>query len=83
MRRGQEPFEAFKAAVAGPAIVLALALIPLVLIPVIFEVSTSAKVALEATAWIIWGLFVVEYLVLLWLAPDRRMMIRTHLFELS
>ena len=38
--------------------------------------------SLEAVSWLIWAAFVIEYLLLLWLAPSRREMVRTHKLDL-
>jgi voltage-gated potassium channel len=38
---------------------------------------------LEGFGWLIWGAFVMEYLVLLYLAPDKGRMARTHLLDLA
>jgi len=65
-----------------PMTVLAVALAALLLVPVVADVSTEAETTLDLVGWIIWGLFVFEYLLLLWLAPDRREMVRRHPVEL-
>ena len=44
--------------------------------------SEGTNATLEGVGWLIWAAFVVEYLLLLWLAPDRKRMIRTHKLDL-
>lgn len=65
-----------------PMLVLALILIPVILGPVLFELSDEARVALEVSGVAIWLAFAVEYLWLFYLAPDRRRMVRTHKLDL-
>lgn len=61
---------------------LALGLGLVLLIPAVATVSASTEDALDMVGWLIWGVFCFEYLVLLWLAPDRWSMVRAHPIEL-
>ena len=81
-QRTKERYERARVAFETPLVVLALALLPVLLIPALFEVSRDTDRALETMGWLIWAAFVVEYLTLLALAPDRREMIRTHKVDL-
>lgn len=63
-------------------IVLSLAFVPIVVVPLAWDVSSTTAAALEASAWLIWAAFAGEYLLLLWLAPDRWEMVRTHVLDL-
>lgn len=65
-----------------PMTALALAFAVVLIIPLIADVSATAETVLDAVGWAIWALFVVEYAVLLWLAPDRKQMVREHPLEL-
>lgn len=62
--------------------ILALILGVLLLIPLVFDVSDSTENALDAIGWIIWGVFVVEYLLLLWVSDNRWQMVKSHPLEL-
>ena len=66
-----------------PATVLALALIPVLLLPSMVEVSSEWASRFEVAGWIIWGLFVFEYVSLLVVAPDRWAMVKDHPLELA
>jgi voltage-gated potassium channel len=66
-----------------PMLVLALLFIPVVVVPLVARPSEAQRAALEAASWFIWAAFVCEYLLLLYLAPDRWRMVRTHLFDLA
>lgn len=75
-------YERFKEASELPMALLALALGVLLVVPVMFNVSPATESLLDQVGWLIWGIFVFEYLALLWLAPDKWTMVRTHPIEL-
>src|SRR5438067_2343978 len=50
---------------------LSLAIIPLLLIPLIWDLSPGLQTTFLALDWFIWAAFIVEYGVRLWLAPDK------------
>jgi voltage-gated potassium channel len=60
-----------------PMLLLAVALIPLLLAPVLFDLAGSARSTLTTVDWFIWAAFAADYLVGLALAPNRRRYIRT------
>jgi voltage-gated potassium channel len=66
----------------GPLVILALAMIPLLLIPLLMDLSTGWEAALLATDYLIWALFTVDYLVRLYLSPGRMRFVRTHVPDL-
>lgn len=80
--RDRKAYERAQELLEWPMIVLSLAFVPIILAPLVWELPASIEDTLEATAWLIWAAFAGEYLVLLWLAPDRRHMIRTHVLDL-
>ena len=61
---------------------LSLLFIPVILGPLLSELSPAAERGMELTGWAIWGAFVVEYLWLLYLAPERVNMVKTHKLDL-
>jgi voltage-gated potassium channel len=63
--------------------VLALVMLPLLLIPLVAELSPAAETALLVTDWVIWSAFALEYLVRLYLAEDRRRFFRRNLLDLA
>jgi voltage-gated potassium channel len=65
-----------------PMLALSLMFIPVVLGPLLADMSSSAELAMELTGWAIWASFVIEYVWLLYLAPDRMVMVRTHRLDL-
>jgi voltage-gated potassium channel len=66
-----EGFERFSRAVDGPMTVLALAMIPLIVVPLIMDLSPGLDSAFVAIDYLVWAAFAVEYVVKLCLAPDR------------
>ena len=80
--RDGRAYERFKEFSEAPLLVAALALIPILAIPYIWNVNSTTDTTLTAAAWFIWALFVVEYLVLFSLAPNRWHVFRTHLLDL-
>ncbi len=80
--RSLDRYERARSSFETPLVLLALALIPILVIPALFDVSQDTDRALEGIGWVIWATFVVEYVTHLALAPDRREMIRTHKMDL-
>ncbi|MEM8924113.1 MAG: ion channel [Actinomycetota bacterium] len=79
----QRRFDRFKELLELPMLALAVLLIPVIVMPAVEELSPWSEAALFWIGVAIWLAFVVEYLALLLLAPDRRRMIRTHKLELA
>ena len=65
-----------------PMLALSLLFIPVIFGPLLSELSPAAERGMELTGWAIWGAFVVEYLWLLYLAPERVNMVKTHKLDL-
>lgn len=61
---------------------LALVLGLLLVVPFFASVSDGTAQTFSRVSWVIWAVFVVEYLILLWLAPSRREMVKTHKLDL-
>jgi voltage-gated potassium channel len=67
--------EHIDAVLDGPMVVLSLAWVALL----VAELATGAlPPALDAAVWIIWALFLLDFLVELWIAPAKRDYLRTH-----
>jgi voltage-gated potassium channel len=61
-----------------PLLILAVAIIPLLVIPSIAELSPTTERALLVADWIIWGVFPIDYFIRLSLAPYRAQFIRNN-----
>lgn len=66
---------------AWPMLVLALAIIPLVLIPMLVDLSPGAERLVATADWLIWGAFAIEYIVRITLAPRKRLFFRRNLID--
>jgi voltage-gated potassium channel len=77
-----EAFERFSRAVDGPMMVLALAMIPLIIVPLVVDLSPSVDRALLAIDYLVWAAFAVEYVVKLCLAPNRWQFVKANIPDL-
>jgi voltage-gated potassium channel len=80
--RTPETYERFQKAAEVPMLVASFAFLLVIVVPWVFELSEGTRDAVSAVSWFIWALFVAEYLVLLYLAPSRWEMVRTHVLDL-
>lgn len=77
-----EALERFERATAWPMLVLALAIIPLLVWPLVFDVSASGKQTVVALEWLIWAAFAAEYLIRLYLAPSKWTFVKSNKIDL-
>lgn len=82
MRRDGEALERFERQTAVPMLVLSLAIIPLLVIPLVFALPTTAETTIIAIDWLIWAAFVIEYGFRLYLAPHKRRFMRSNVIDL-
>jgi voltage-gated potassium channel len=80
--RKAEALKKFEDVTAWPMLVLALAIVPLILIPLIFELSESTEDTFIALDWFIWGIFAAEYCIRLYLAPRKWTFVRRNVLDL-
>ena len=64
-----------------PMLVLAVAMLPLILIPLVVDLSASADAAFLAANWFVWAAFAAELAVKTYLAPARREYLVSHWFD--
>lgn len=81
-RRRQEALERFERTTDLPLLVLALAMIPLLLAPRLFDLRGTGADAVVAVEWFIWAVFAVDYVVRLILTTDRWRFVRGHWLDL-
>ncbi len=62
-------------------LVLSLGMIPLLVAPLLFELSNPAEDAVVVADWSIWAIFALELGLKTWLAPARRTYLRKHWFD--
>jgi voltage-gated potassium channel len=64
-----EALERFERQTAWPMLVLALAIVPLLVIPFVVDLSPASETLLFACDWFIWAAFALDYGIRLYLAP--------------
>lgn len=74
--------ERFERYTAVPMLVLALAFIPLLLIPLFVTLSPGWERTFFALDWFIWAAFAVEYVIRLYLAPRKLQFVRRNVVDL-
>jgi voltage-gated potassium channel len=72
----QVALERFERATELPLLILALAMIPLLLAPVVVDLSDTAKATVVALDWFIWAAFALEYVIRLALTDQRARFVR-------
>lgn len=80
--RSQDAFDRLSSAVDGPMTVLAIAWLPVLVVPYVVHLSSAVGAACDAVDYTVWALFVVEYLAKLTVSPSRRHFVRTHKLDL-
>jgi voltage-gated potassium channel len=75
-------FERFSRAVDGPMMVLALAMIPLIVVPLVLDLSPATERALLSIDYALWAVFAAEYGIKLYLAPNRQRFVAHHIPDL-
>lgn len=80
--RSGDALERFERQTAVLMLVLSLAIIPLLLVPLVWQVSESVETTFLALDWMIWGVFVVEYGIRLYLAPAKWAFVRRNKIDL-
>lgn len=73
---------AFERATAAPMLFVSLAIIPLLIAPLAFDLGNEAELIVFTADWIIWALFAAEFSVKTYLSADRPRYVLTHWFDL-
>lgn len=74
--------ERFERQTALPMLVLAVAIIPLLLIPLLTDVSGATKTTIVSLEWFIWAAFALEYMIRLYLAPAKWPFVKNNKIDL-
>ncbi len=69
--RSQDAYDRFTAAVDVPMMVITLLWLPVLIVPLIEPVHGAVAESFAVIDYTVWALFVVEYLVKIYLVPDR------------
>jgi voltage-gated potassium channel len=81
--RQEGALERFERLTAWPMLVLSLAIVPLLVTPLVVELSPATETTLFTLDWIIWAVFALEYGIRLYLAPNRWQFIRRNVVDLA
>lgn len=76
MKSRQEALDRFERATELPLLFLAVAMIPLLLLPLMVNLPRAMDTAFIAVDWFIWAAFAFDYVVRLVLSSDRRRYVR-------
>ncbi len=80
--RSTDALERFEKQTAWPMLILSLAILPLLLIPLVADLSQRTLDIFYALDWFIWAAFAVESGIRLYLAPRKWQFVRTNVIDL-
>ncbi|MGK2965091.1 MAG: potassium channel family protein [Tepidiformaceae bacterium] len=81
--QSEERLKRLEKATDLPLLILAIALIPLLILPLFDDLPDSYRAAFLAADWFIWAVFAVDFAVKLAVAPSRWRYVRTHWLEVA
>lgn len=82
LSRNADAYERFAKAVDGPMMVVTILWLPVLIVPLLTPVHGAVADACTAINVFVWALFVIEYVVKLYLAPQRGRFVKTHVLDL-
>ena len=80
--RSQDAYDRFCAAVEVPLLVLAVFWLPVLVIPLVARLPAGVAGTFDTIDYLVWAVFVAEYLIKLYLAPSRWTFFRRHPIDL-
>jgi voltage-gated potassium channel len=81
MAGSAEALERFQRQTAVPMLILALASLPLIVLPLLLDLPPAADSTIYAVDWFIWAAFALEYLIRLYLAPEKWLFMRHNVVD--
>lgn len=82
MAGSAEALERFQRQTLIPVLILAIASLPLIVVPLLFDFSPTVDSTIFAIDWFIWAAFALEYGIRLYLAPAKRDFMRHNVIDL-
>lgn len=82
MAGSQEALDRFERQTAWPMMILAVAIIPLLVVPLLVDLPSGVEMTFYALDWLIWVAFVLEYGIRLYLAPSKRHFVTHNIIDL-
>jgi voltage-gated potassium channel len=83
LKRSEDAFNRFSAAVGLPLTVLSLLWLPVLIFPFVMDLPPGVPQTFNAIDYFVWSVFLIEYLTKLYLAPSRRQFFLHHLLDLA
>lgn len=80
--RSEKRLLEFERQTAIPLLILSILIVPLLIIPIIFDLSPTSETIILVLDWVIWSIFLIEYVVRLLLAPKRSTFVKTNKLDL-
>ena len=78
----RQAFDRYERTARLPVTVLSFAMVPVLLVPLIFTLHGAVATAFDVADYVGWGLFTIDYSIRLTLVPGRAHYVRRHLFDL-
>lgn len=75
-------YDRFAQAVDTPMLVLTILWLPVLIVPLATPVHGAVATSFATIDYTVWALFALEYIIKLWLAPQRGRFFKTHLLDL-
>ena len=82
LARSQDAYDRFSAAVDIPLTVITILWLPVLIVPLITPVHGTITETFAVIDYIVWALFIVEYLIKLYLSPSRAHFFKSHILDL-
>ena len=76
--RRRKMFKRVEEATEIPMLILALLMIPLIVLPLSMNLSSTLDQIFIAANWVVWAAFAVELILKTYLSPNRRRYLLTH-----
>jgi voltage-gated potassium channel len=82
-RQKADALDRFERLTALPMLILSIAIIPLLVIPLIWKLSERVEATFFALDWLLWAAFAMEYGVRLYLAPQKWQFVKRNKIDLA
>ena len=82
LARNQDAYDRFAAAVDTPLMIVTILWLPVLIIPLVTPVHGAVAETFAVIDYMVWALFVLEYVTKLYLSPSRAHFFKTHLLDL-
>ena len=77
----EQLLQRFERVTAWPMLILALAIVPIIVIPLVAHLTPSQAAGLTRLDWLIWAAFAIEFAISLGIAPKKLFFLRHHVID--